>query len=101
MMRWLQTPFEEMDGKVRIRQNVISVERVSSYLGEHVFQMKGRIETFTDRFPLIDLRATFEDNKVRMEPLDMIQVRGSAAIHGVRTPYRISGNLDVIQALWS
>ncbi len=101
MMRWLQTPFEEMDGKVRIRQNVISVERVSSYLGEHVFQMKGRIETFTDRFPLIDLRATFEDNKVRMEPLDMIQVRGSAAIHGDRTPYRISGNLDVIQALWS
>lgn len=101
LMRWLQTPFEEIDGRLKIRQNTINVESVDGYLGEHKFALKGKIETYSDRFPVIDLKAQLEDNKVKMEPLDLVQVRGNAFIRGDHPPYVISGALDVVQALWA
>ena len=101
LMRFLQTPFEEVDGTIHIRQGLIYVESIESYLGDEIFSMNGKIETFADRFPTLDLRATFEDNKVKMAPLDSVQVRGVATIKGEQPPYIIGGNLEIIQALWT
>ncbi len=101
LMRWMQSPFEQLDGSIHIRQGLISVESLDSYLGDEVFSMSGKIQTFTDRFPDIDLRARFEDNKVKMVPLDLVQVRGPATIKGSQPPYVISGNLEIPQALWT
>jgi len=101
LMRFMQTPFEEIDGTVRIRQGMIYVEKVESYLGDEVFSMDGKIETFTDRFPKFDLRMQFDDNKIKMPPLDLVQVRGIATIKGDQPPYVIGGNLEVMQAIWT
>jgi translocation and assembly module TamB len=101
MMRFLQTPFEEMDGSIRIRQNVIFIENLDSYLGEEVFSLSGKIETFTDQFPSLDLKAEFDDNKVKMLPLELVQAKGTAYIKGDRPPYQITGSLEVPQALWT
>jgi len=101
LMRWLQTPFEEMDGAIKIRQNIIYVDGLDSYLGEEIFSLSGKIETFAQKFPILDLKAQFEDNKVKMLPLEFIQVKGAAYIKGDHPPYQISGALDVNQALWS
>ncbi len=100
-MRFLQTPFEEVDGSIRFRQGVITVENMESYLGDEVFTMNGKIQTYTDRLPELDLRAQLEDNKVKMLPLDLVQARGTVFIRGPAPPYTISGNLDVPQALWT
>jgi hypothetical protein len=101
LMKWLQTPFEDVDGSIRFRQGVISVDSLDAYLGDEVFSLGGKIDTFTSRFPEIDLRAQFEDNKIKMAPLDLIQVRGLATIKGSEPPYTIGGNLEVPQALWT
>jgi hypothetical protein len=101
LMKWLQTPFEGIDGSIRLSQGLISVESIDAYLGEEVFTMNGKIQTYTDRFPTLDLHAQFEDNKVKMAPLDLIQVRGPISIEGTAPPYVISGNLEVPQALWA
>ena len=101
LMRFLQTPLEEVDGVIRIRQDQILVENVEASLGDENFSFSGRIETFADRFPLLDFKAQFEDNKIKMQPLEMVQVRGGATIKGDKPPYVIGGNLDVIQALWT
>ena len=101
LMKWLQSPLEELDGTIRFRQGLIEIESLEAYLGEELFSMNGKIQTYTDRFPEMDLHAQFEDNKVKMFPLDFIQVRGFASIKGSEPPYIISGNLEVPQALWS
>lgn len=101
LMRFMQTPFEEVDGTIRVRQGMIYVENIEAYLGDEVFSMNGKIETFADRFPKIDLRAQFDDNKIKMAPLDLVQVRGIATIKGEQAPYVIGGSLDVLQALWT
>lgn len=100
-MRFLQTPFEEMDGNIKIRQNVILVENLDSYLGEEVFSLSGKIETYTQKFPLLDLKAEFDDNKVKMPPLELVQVKGNAYIKGDHPPYQISGSLEIPNALWT
>jgi translocation and assembly module TamB len=100
-MRWIQTPFEDVEGAIRIRQNKIYIDGIEGYLGDELFTFGGLIETFTDRFPKIDLKATLQDNKVKMAPLDLVQVRGSPWIRGEEPPYIIGGNLEVLQALWT
>ena len=101
LMRWLQTPFEEMDGSIKLRQNIIYIEGIDSYLGDDVFSLNGKIETFAQKFPALDLRAQFDDNKVKMQPLELAQVKGVANIKGDHPPYLINGTLDVSQALWT
>jgi hypothetical protein len=101
LMRFMQTPFEEMDGTIRIRQGLVYVENIESYLGDEVFSMNGKIETFTDHFPKLDLRMQLDDNKIKMPPLDLVQVRGISTIKGDQPPYVIGGNLDVAQAIWT
>jgi hypothetical protein len=100
-LRFLQTPFEEMDGAIHLRKGLIYIDSVEAYLGEEVFTLSGRIETFTNRFPSLDLRGQFDDNKIKMLPLDMIQARGIATIKGTEPPYVIGGSMDVPQALWT
>ena len=101
LMSWMQTPFEELDGKIHVRQGMIYVDSMEAYLGDEVFALSGRIETFADRFPSLDLRAQFEDNKIKMPPLEFVQPRGVATIKGLKPPYLISGNVDVLQGLWT
>ena len=101
LMSWMQSPFEEIDGSLRLRQGQLMIENFEAYLGDEVFSLGGKVQTFTDRFPEIDLRAQFEDNKIKMAPLDLIQVRGVATIKGLAPPYVIGGNLEVPQALWA
>ena len=101
LMKWLQTPFESLDGAIRLRQGSITVQHMDGFLGEEPFSLSGKIQTFTDRFPALDLRAQMDGNKIKMLPLDMIQVRGLASIHGEEPPYLVSGNLEVPQALWA
>ena len=101
LLRFMQTPFEGVDGTIRIRQDQILVEGVEASLGDEVFTLAGKIETFADRFPSLDLRAQFEDNKIKMSPLDLAQVRGVATIKGDQAPYIIGGNLDLVQGLWT
>ena len=101
LLRFVQTPFEEMDGSIRFRQGTISIESLESYLGDEIFTMNGKIQTFTDRFPEMDLRAQLEDNKIKLAPLDLVQAKGNLNIKGNAPPYLITGNLDVVQALWT
>jgi hypothetical protein len=63
--------------------------------------MSGRIETFTDHFPELDLRGTFDNNKIKMDPFDLIQGRGMLLIRGIAPPYHITGNFEVNQALYA
>ncbi len=101
MLRWMQSPLAEMDGALHLRQSQIFIDNVEAYLGDEVFSANGKIETFVDRFPELDIHAQFEDNKVKMAPFTYIQVRGNASIKGSRPPYTIGGNLEVPQALWA
>jgi translocation and assembly module TamB len=100
LMKWMQSPLEALDATIRFHQGLIEIESLEAYLGEEPFSLNGKIQTFTDRFPEMDLHAQFDDNKIKMFPLDFIQVRGSASLSGSEPPYVISGNLEVPQALW-
>ncbi|NDG85407.1 MAG: hypothetical protein EBX52_10290 [Proteobacteria bacterium] len=100
-MRWLQTPLEEVDGRLVIGRGRIFIDSFDAYLGDEVFTLGGKIDTFTDRFPELDLRAGFDNNKVKMDPFDFVQARGTVSIKGSAPPYRIGGNLELVQALYS
>jgi hypothetical protein len=101
LMRWLQTPFEEMDGRIKISQNLIDVSSIEGFLGEELFSLNGKIYTYTSKFPTLDLHARLENNKIKMQPIDLAQVRGQLMIKGDHPPYSISGALDLVQGLWT
>jgi translocation and assembly module TamB len=100
-LRSVQTPLDHLDGNVRIRNGTLFVQDFTSTFGDEELQVGGKIETFTDRFPILDLRLQFNNNKVKMLPLSLVQPRGVAFIRGDRPPYTIGGNIEVTQALWS
>ena len=100
-MKWLQSPFEEIDGHIRFRQGVIFLDSLESLLGEEVFSMSGKIQTYTNRYPEFDLKMHFEDNKIKMAPLERLQVKGNGSIVGTEPPYVIGGNIELSQALWT
>ncbi len=100
-IRGLQSPIEDLDGTIRLQQGNILFENVEGYLGEEVVSLGGRILTFTDRFPEFDLRAQLDNNKIKMDPFDLIQAKGALLLKGKEPPYLITGALDVVQALWT
>ena len=100
-LRGLQTPVEEIDGTIRLQQGNIIVENLEGFLGEESVSLGGRIITYTDRFPEFDLRAQLDNNKIKMEPFDLIQAKGSILLKGKEPPYLITGALEVVQALWT
>lgn len=101
LMSWIQNPLEDVEGRIHVSRGRIFVESLDAFLGEETFNLSGKIDTFTDRFPELDLRAVLSNNKVKMEPFDQIQARGSVVIRGAEPPYRIGGSLDLAQALYT
>ncbi len=100
-LRWLQSPIEELDGVIRLRQGNIQFENLEGFLGEEVVSIGGKILTYTDRFPELDLRAQLDNNKIKMQPFDLLQAKGPLAVKGKEPPYLISGALELSQALWT
>jgi hypothetical protein len=100
-MRSIQTPFEDTDGTIRIRNGTIFVQSIDASLGDETFVASGKIETYTDRLPAMDLKLQFDNNKIKMQPLSLVQPRGVAYVRGDQSPYTVSGNLDITQALWT
>lgn len=100
-LKFLQSPVEDLDGTIRIQQGNVLFENLEGFLGEEVVSFGGRILTFTDRFPDLDLRVQLDNNKIKMDPLDLIQPKGILAIRGKEPPYLITGALEVSQALWT
>ncbi len=98
---WLQTPFEDVDGKIVINRGRFLVQSLDAFAGGESFNLSGKIDTFARKFPEIDLRAVFQNNSMKMEPFDLVQVRGTVSIKGNEPPYRIGGNLDLVQALYA
>ncbi len=100
-IRGLQSPVEDLDGIIRLQQGNILVENLEGFLGEEVVSLGGRILTFTDRFPEFDLRAQLDNNKIKMDPFDLIQAKGTLLLKGKEPPYLITGALDLVHALWT
>ncbi len=98
--RWMQTPFEDIDGRILINRGRIYLESLDAYLGDEVFSMSGKIDTFTDRFPELDLRGTFDNNKIKMEPFDLVRGRGTLTLKGIAPPYVIGGSFELNQAVF-
>ncbi len=101
LMSWVQSPLEEVEGRIHLSRGRIFVDSIEAFLGEETFNLSGKIDTFTDRFPALDLRAVLSNNKVKMEPFEQVQARGSVVIRGDEPPYRIGGSLDLTQALYT
>jgi hypothetical protein len=99
--QWMQTPFEDLDGRVLINRGRIFIESLDAYLGDEVFSMNGKIETFTDRFPEMDIRGSFDNNKIKMDPFDLIQGRGTLTLKGAAPPYKIGGSFELNQAVFT
>ncbi|MBU6153488.1 MAG: translocation/assembly module TamB domain-containing protein [Bdellovibrionales bacterium] len=99
--RWMQTPFEDVDGRILINRGRIYIESLDAYLGDEVFSMTGKIDTFTDRFPELDIRGTFDNNKIKMDPFDLIQGRGTLTLKGQAPPYQIGGAFELNQAIFT
>lgn len=100
-LRSLQTVAEDVSGKIRLRNGTFFVQSLNASLGDAGFDMAGKIETFADRFPVLDLKLNFYDNKLKLLPLSLVQVRGPAFVRGEQMPYTVSGSLDVGRALWT
>lgn len=98
VLRFIQTPFEEIEGVIRVKDGVILAEGIEAYLADELFSMNGSVETFTDRFPILNLKAMFQNNKVKLDPLDLVQAKGLVTISGEQPPYVIGGNVEVARA---
>jgi len=99
--RWIQSPFEDIEGRILLNRGRIFVESLDAYLGEEVFSLSGKIDTFTDRFPELDLRGVLDNNKIKMEPFELLQGRGTLTIKGTEPPYKIGGSFDLSQAIFA
>ncbi len=100
-IRGLQSPVEDLDGMIRLQQGNILVDNLEGFLGEELVSMGGRILTFTDRLPEFDLRVQLDNNKIKMEPFDLIQAKGTLLLKGKEPPYLITGALELVNALWT
>lgn len=101
LMSWVQSPLEDLESRIHITRGRIFVESLDAFFGGEIFNLIGKIDTFTDRFPELDLRASLSNNKVKMDPFEQIQARGNVSIRGDEPPYKIGGNLDLTQALYN
>lgn len=95
LLRFLQTPFEELSGKMILKDDFIELSGISAYLADEMVTGSGTIELFSNRFPKLNLQAHLKNNKIKMQPFDLLQVAGLINIEGDAPPYKIGGSVEV------
>ncbi|MBC7691097.1 MAG: translocation/assembly module TamB domain-containing protein [Methylotenera sp.] len=95
----VESAFENVMGEVSLKSNVITVKGLEADLASGRVQAGGRVELFTDRYPLIALSGTVSGSKLKVYPFQVAKVRGKINLHGGEIPYLVDGNLTVDSAI--
>ena len=95
----IESPVEEISGRVLLKQNLLEFQGFQAELAGGAVTGGGRIELFADRYPVVALKAMLAGNKLKVFPFQYVKVRGPVAMHGDRVPYLIDGNLAIESAL--
>ena len=92
----LESPFENINGSLLLRQNVISVHNLEGDLANGRVHSRGSIELFADRYPKLDLSSYIVGSRLKIFPFQYIKVGGKINVHGDQIPYDVDG--DIIAA---
>jgi translocation and assembly module TamB len=96
----LDSPFENLQGRLTIRAGKLLLSGFQSDLAQGRASASGMIEFFTDRFPLIDISAQLDENRLKVYPFQFLKIRDARIrVAGSSVPYDITGNISVEQGL--
>lgn len=95
----LESPFENITGKLQLRQNVLSVQNVQADLGGGRVTTEGKVVVYADSYPEISLKADINHSKLKVYPFQFAKVNGSIDVHGKGLPYLVAGHISVDSAL--
>jgi hypothetical protein len=95
----LDSPFENIEGVLVLRQNVVTVQGLTADLANGRIAAGGTIELFADRYPRLDLAAQLSGNKLKIYPFQFVKARGKVNVHGDDIPYVVDGQIQVESAL--
>ncbi len=96
----LDSPFENLQGRFTIRSGKVLLSGFQSDLAQGRASASGMIEFFSDRFPLIDISAQLDENRLKVFPFQFLKIRDARIrVAGSSVPYDVTGNVNVEQGL--
>ena len=96
----LESPFENLAGKLSVKQNVLKVLGVRADLGGGRVALNGEVLLSSQHMPSIELKASIHETKVKVYPFQYAKVSGQLGVHGSLAPYLIDGNVVIDSALF-
>ncbi len=95
----VESAFENASGRISLRKNVISIDRVEADLANGRVTGGGTIELFVDRYPRISLNSTINGSKLRVFPFQFVKLRGKLNVRGEELPYLVQGSFVIDSGL--
>jgi hypothetical protein len=96
----LESPFENLTGKIRVKQNVVTVQNVRSDLGGGRVTVNGEVRLSAEQSPAVDVKVNIQDSKIKVYPFQYAKLSGQIGVHGPVVPYLIDGGLIIDTALF-
>jgi hypothetical protein len=95
----LESPFENLSGKIQIKQNVATIQGFEAELAGGRVLGEGKVEIFADRYPQINIKGRINGSKIKIYPFQYAKIRGGLKIHGDQLPYLMEGSIQVESAM--
>jgi len=95
----LDTPIENISGAIQIRQGLLTLSKLRGELAGGGLNAQGTIEVFPDRWPTLNIDAQLSGNKIKVWPFQYAKVRGGLKVSGATVPWKVSGSIEVDEAL--
>jgi len=95
----LDTPVENITGAIQVRQGLLTLSKFGGELAGGGITASGTAELFPDKWPTLDIDAQLSGNKIKVWPFQYAKVRGGLKVSGTTVPWRVSGTVEVDEAL--
>ncbi len=96
----LESPFENLRGKILIRDGRVTLSGFQSDLAQGLASASGQVQFFINRFPSVDLTLALNENRLKFPPFQFLKVRNARLkVSGDSLPYDVTGSIAVERAL--
>ncbi len=98
-IRSVEQPFEDIQCQAQWEDTLLKFNNLQSKFAGGYISGGGLGELFYYKVPTLDFQLNLDGTKIKVYPVNYARTSGKLTVKGTQLPYKVSGNLNVAEAL--
>ena len=88
-----EASFNDVESKIYVNKNLFKVKHCTGLLGGGNFNLSGQVDAYQEKGLKLNLSSKLSDVKLKIFPMDFVQLSGDIELEGEQAPYLVHGTL--------